>query len=332
MSRTIRMHRFAQTAMVVALSASFGSGLSGLAQASEAAVQASQTRLTVETREVGGRTVATFTAMAVGEDGRAASGTITLLERGKSLAGAALGAAGTAQIQLDGLAAGDHLVRAVYSGDSAHAGSKSESLSVHPQAVASPDFALTLNPASLTVAAPGDAANLALTITPSNGFTGFISLSCSGTGATTTLPVGVTCTFAPANLQVSEATVANPTGAANATMGLQTSTGQQTAQLHDGPRAASGRSLVLAVLLPGMLGLGFLARKRKVLGPLALLLMVGAVSVLGTTACSARYYYLHHGPTFGGTVAGSYTISVTAQTSNGVTAVSHTVPLALTVK
>jgi hypothetical protein len=328
------MHRFAQTAMVVALSACFGLGLSGLAQASETAAQASQTRLTVETREVGGRTVAIFTATAVGEDGRAAGGTIMLIERGKSLAGAALSAEGVAQIKLDGLTAGDHLIRGVYSGDSVHAGSKSESLSVHPLVTGTPDFALTISPASLTVAAPGDAANLVATITPSNGFTGFISLSCSGTGSTTTLPVGVTCAFAPANLQVSAATTANPTGAANATMGLQTSTGQQTTQLRDmqKPGNSNGRPLVLAVLLPGMVGLGFLTRKRKVLGPLSLLLMVGAVSVLGTTACSARYYYLHHGPTFGGTVAGSYTINVTAQTSNGVTAVSHTVPLALTVK
>jgi hypothetical protein len=318
-------------AMVVALSASFGGGLPGLAQASAISTQ---TRLTVETREVAGRTVATFTATAVGEDGHAAAGAVTLVERGKTLAGAALSADGVAQIKLDGLSAGDHLIRAVYSGDSGHVGSKSESLSVHPMVTATPDFALSINPASLTVAAPGNAANLVATITPSNGFTGFISLSCSGTGATTTLPVGVTCTFAPANLQVSAATVANPTGAANATMDLQTSTGQQTTQLRDGqkPGTANGRGLVLAILLPGMVGLGFLARKRKVLGPLALLLMVGGVSVLGTTACSARYYYLHHGPTFGGTAAGSYTINVTAQTSNGVTAVSHTVPLALTVQ
>jgi len=324
--------------MVVALSASFGFGLSGLAQASgTSAAQATQTRLTVETGEVAGRTVATFTATAVGEDGHAAAGAITLVERGKTLAGAALSADGVAQIKLDGLAAGDHLISAVYSGDSAHAGSNSESLSVHPLVTATPDFALTINPASLTVAAPGGAASLVVTITPSNGFTGFISLSCSGTGSTTTLPVGVSCTFAPANLQVSAATTANPTGAATATMGLQTSTGQQTTGRNEQERRTPGAGgssnrLVLAVLLPGMVGLGFQARKRKVLGPLALLLMVGAVSVLGTTACSARYGYLHHGPTFGGTAAGSYTINVTAQTSNGVTAVSHTVPLALTVK
>jgi len=326
------MHRWAQRVMVVALSASFGFGLSSFAWAAQTAAKASQTRLSIETREVDGRTVATFTASATGDDGQAASGMVTLMERGKSLAGAALGKDGTVQIQLDGLSAGDHLVRAVYSGDSVHVGSESDSLAVHPQAVATPDFAVNLNPASLTVAAPGDAATLALTITPSNGFTGFISLSCSGSGATTTLPVGVACTFAPANLQVIAPTTANPTGAVNATMGLQTSTGQQTAQLRDGRKAVTRPSFSLAVLLPGMLGLGFLARRRKVLGPLALLLMVGAVSLLGTTACSARYYYLHHGPSFGGTVAGSYTINVTAQTSNGVTAVSHTVPLALTVK
>lgn len=316
----------------MALSASFGIGLSGVARAAEGSTQATQTRLTVETREVSGRTVATFTATATGEDGHAATGEVTLVEHGKALAGAALSADGTAQIKLDGLPAGDHLIKAVYGGDSAHGGSKSEGLTVHPMVTGSPDFTLTINPASLTVAAPGDAASLVATVTPANGFTGFISLSCSGTGATTTLPVGVTCSFAPANLEVAAATTANPTGAVSATMGLQTSTGQQTTELRKGPGQVGGHPLVLAILLPGMVGLGFLARKRKVLGPLVLLLMVGAVGVMGTTSCAARYYYLHHGPTFGGTATGSYTINVTAQTSNGVTANAHTVPLALTVK
>jgi hypothetical protein len=322
---------------VVLSMGTLGVGLTAAAQVSSAGVGvATHTHLTVETREVGGRTVATFTATAVSEDGHAAAGVITLVEQGKSLAGAALSADGTAQIKLDGLAAGDHLVRAVYSGDGTHAGSKSESLSVHPMVTGTPDFSVTINPASLTVAAPGDAATLVATVTPTNGFTGFISLSCSGTGSTTTLPVGVTCVFAPANLEVSATTSANPTGAVSATMGLQTSTAQQTTQLRETPRHAGGRAsghpLVLAILLPGMIGLGFVAPKRKVLGSMALLLMVGVMSVLGTTACSARYYYLHHGPTFTGTLPGSYTINVTAQTSNGVAANAHTVPLALTVQ
>ncbi len=316
---------------MVALSAALGMGLTATqAWASAEAVVPTDTRLTVETRDVAGRTVAVFTATATARDGRAPGGAVTLVEKGKTLAGAALSVAGTAQIELDGLPAGDHLIQAVYNGDGAHAVSKSESLAVHPLATATPDFVLAINPASLTVAAPGASANLGLTVTPVNGFTGFISLSCSGTGATTTLPVGVTCTFAPANLQVSAPTTSNPSGTASAAMGLQTSTGQQTTRLER--LGASNNGVALAVLLPGLAGLGFAARKRKMLRPLALLLMVGAVSVLGTTACSARYGYLHHGPVFGGTAAGSYTINVTAQTSNGVTAVSHNVPLALTVK
>ena len=65
---------------------------------------------------------------------------------------------------------------------------------------------------------------------------------------------------------------------------------------------------------------------------MSLLALVGVVGMLGTTACAARYNYFHHPPTYnGGTPLGSYTITVTAQTSNGVTATEHSVPLALTV-
>ena len=89
---------------------------------------------------------------------------------------------------------------------------------------------------------------------------------------------------------------------------------------------------MLAVLLPGVLGLGLLGRKRKLFGRIALVLLVGAVGVLGTTACNPRYRYLNHPPTPNyGTLPGSYTLTVWAQTSNGVTASEQFTTLGLTV-
>jgi len=292
-----------------------------------------QTSLTAETREIGGQTTAIFTATVLGANGKPASGAVVLREGGHDLAGAALSAEGKAEIKLNSLANGDHAVQAVYQGNATASASQSEVVSVHPEATATPDFSLAIAPASFTLKA-GTAGTLVATITPANGFTGFISLSCSGTSTTSTstsLPVGVSCVFSPTNLQVTATTVANPTGAVTANMSLQTTApAGQNGQLRTPANAQS--PLFLAVLIPGALGLGFLGRKRKLLGRAALLLMLGAIAILGTSACSARYGYFHHPPTANdGTPAGTYTLTVTAQTSNGVSATSHSMPLALTV-
>lgn len=299
-----------------------------LATGSLAAAQsATQTTLTAETRDVNGHTVVTFSTRVLDADGAPVSGVVSLVEKGKSLSSAALDAKGATQIELDTLTAGDHNITAIFNGDSAHATSTSEAVSVHPLVTGTPDFSLAIAPTSLSVNV-GAAGTTQATITPVNGFTGFISLSCAGPAGATTLPTGVTCTFAPANLQVSAPTTANPSGAVSAQLSIQTATGQA---LNKAPAHGNSEPLVLAILLPGILGLGILGRKRKLFGRLALVLLIGGVTLVGTTGCNPRYYYLNHGPHFGGTAPGSYTIQVIAQTSNGVTASGHSVNLALTV-
>ena len=98
-----------------------------------------------------------------------------------------------------------------------------------------------------------------------------------------------------------------------------------------GVAALEGR-WVLAVLLPGVFGLGLLGRKRKVLSRVALVVLMGPVSLLGATACNARYKYLNHPPTANeGTPTGDYTLTVWAQTSDGVSASEQFTTLGLTV-
>ena len=307
--------------------AHFGMGLALATGLAATAQTVTHTTMTAETSEVSGKTVATFTTTVLDADGTPASGVVTLTERGHNISAAVLDADGKAQIKLDGLATGDHNLTAVYSGNSTHATSQSESLAVHPEVTATPDFTLGIAPTSLTVKV-GSSGTVQATITPVNGFTGFISLSCAGPPGATTLPVGVTCTFAPANLQVTAPTTANPSAVATANMSLQTAGPQAH---YRAPETGSRSPLVLAILLPGVLGLGLLGRKRKLFGGATLLLMIGAITLLGASACSARYRYLNHGPTFGGTATGTYTIQVIAQTSNGVTASEHTQTLTLTV-
>lgn len=79
------------------------------------------------------------------------------------------------------------------------------SLTVKP--VASPNFSLSASPSSVTVV-QGKSGNTTISVTPSSGFTGSVSLSASG------LPSGVTATFSP-----------NPitNGSGNSTMSVTTS-------------------------------------------------------------------------------------------------------------
>jgi hypothetical protein len=102
------------------------------------------------------------------------------------------------------------------------------------------------------------------------------------------------------------------------------------------PREGNAHHVAWAILLPGTLslaGLAFGARRRRWLSRLFLLAGVGLIAMLGTTACNPLYYYKNHGPSANlPTPAGTYTMSVTAQSSNGITAITHTTTMVLTVQ
>jgi hypothetical protein len=101
------------------------------------------------------------------------------------------------------------------------------------------------------------------------------------------------------------------------------------------PRNNRSNPIAWAFLLPGALGLGglaFGARRRKWLIRFSLVAFVGLVTLLGTTGCNPRYYYEHHGPSANpATPAGTYNVTVTAQSSNGVTAITHSTTFVLVV-
>jgi len=91
-----------------------------------------------------------------------------------------------------------------------------------------------------------------------------------------------------------------------------------------------------AFLLPGglgLLGLAWGGRRRRWLSRLSLVALVGLVTILGATGCNPRYDYEHHGPPQNpATPAGTYTVTVTGQSSNGITAITQSAKLALTVQ
>ena len=117
----------------------------------------------------------------------------------------------------------------------------------------------------------------------------------------------------------------------------QTQAAGLAAHLKEPASQGKGSSTIAwAILLPGALGLGGLAwgaRRLRWLNRLALMGLVAFVTLLGTTACNPQYYYYNHGPGPNlPTPAGSYTVTVTGQSSNGITAITNSTTLALTVK
>ncbi len=177
------------------------------------------------------------------------------------------------------------------------------------------DFAVAASATSGTVTA-GTSATATLTLTPSNGFTQSVSLSCSG------LPTLASCSFSPA-------TVTLASGAASSTLSITT-----TAKTALNLRADPQNLLLPSVLLAGFgFGLPLALRHRRRDLPrsrliLLLMLLLSGFAVLhgcgGTHSSGAP-----KGPPMGspGTPAGTYMVTVSATAGSLV----HSVPFTLTV-
>lgn len=187
---------------------------------------------------------------------------------------------------------------------------------VTPPAAA--DFAITVSSALGSIAA-GQSVQTALTVNPSNGLHGDVSLSCSG------LPASATCSFSPASLTVDGAAV---------TSMLTIGTTMRTAMnSHDGPFSplAPGGVMLAAIGVPAMF------RRRRILAgarhcALLALLFIGAFALHG---CGGGGEHATVAPGGGGnpgggstgTPVGTYNVTITA-TSGSTT---HAVTYALTV-
>lgn len=318
--RGVRLNRFVLLGMALALPA-WAMG------AAAASTVTTQTRMTAETHDLAGRTQAALSVSVAALDGSPASGAVIIQDQGEPLAGAILGTDGTAQINV-GLLPGGHTLRAVYIGDASHQTSASEPSTVSAQTSAAPGFQIAVSPASMTLTA-GQSGQVAVSVTPLNAGSltapMFVTLSCSGN------PDQSACTFTPQNIEI----LPNATTAVTSNMVIATqATGTRSLLTPANP--GTSHPVAWAVLLPGILALGglaFGARRRRWLQRLSLVALVGLVSTLGMTACAPRYYYFNRGPPYNlPTPPGSYTLHVTAQTNNGVTAATQSTTFALTVQ
>jgi hypothetical protein len=136
-----------------------------------------------------------------------------------------------------------------------------------PAAPASPTFALAVSSAAGAVTA-GQSAQTTISLTPSGGFTGNVSLTCSG------LPAGAACSFSSASVSV--------TGSA-ATSALTITTTARTAMNSSG--APLNPMLPGGLLLAGF-GLPMVWRRRRDIARLSytglsVLLLIGAAALPG---------------------------------------------------
>ena len=304
---------------------------------------ATYTTMNVETSDQGGHTQATASVAVTAADGQPATGTVLINDGDRELAEAALNNQGqaTAVVSLSG---GDHALSAIYAGDASHLSSASVTNDVSAQASSTPDFTLSLTPVPpstlpLTVTA-GGSGTIAVTVVPEDNAAltspMFVTLSCSG------LPSEASCTFTPESVEILPTTPTScPSGSlASAcppvsSMLIETQE-HVTTQVVRPARPGGGSSPVAwAILLPGMLGLGGVAwsvRRRRWLRRLVLVVFMGIVTLLGTTACKPLYKYYQLGPQHPpATPSGTYTVTVTAQSTNGVTAITNSTTMVLTV-
>jgi len=278
------------------------------------------------------------------------SGTVTINDEFSGnavlLASVALSSSGTATPSV-ALAAGSHSLTANFAASGSYLASTSSPVLVSVTTeceftVGVSNFTPSSTAANTLTLTAGQFGSFTITVAPSLEFTSsltapmFVTLSCSG------LPDGATCGATPENLEILSTTPGScPSGSLpsacppTSNMVIQTyaaSTVKAAPQTTPGKRS---NPIAWAFLLPGTLSLGglaFGARRRRWLSRFLLVALVGLVTLLGTTACNPRYYYLNHGPPINpATPAGTYNITVTAQSSNGVTAITHSTNFVLVV-
>jgi hypothetical protein len=320
LGRGARLKWVARVAFALALPAAVLSAASAKGGPTETAMSA-------ETHDLNGHTQATLTVSVVAKDGQPAQGAVVIADEGKPLAGVALNGDGQATAVLS-LAPGAHNLTASYGGDTVHAGSVSEVRPVAAATGSTPDFTIAVSPATITLT-QGQSGLVVASVTPLNAASltapMFVTMSCAG------LPDQSSCVFTPENLEV----LPNTTTAITSSMNLATAASNSTAHL-DHPRNGTANRVTWAIVLPGALGLAglaFGARRRRWLSRMALFGLVGVIASLGMTACAPLYNYRNHGPSPNlPTPAGTYTLRVTAQSSNGITATTHTTTMVLTVK
>ncbi len=178
-----------------------------------------------------------------------------------------------------------------------------------------PSVAVSFSAATVTVSAPGASGTDTITLTPSGGYAGTVTLACSG------LPSEATCSFNPMSVTFTAASSAAQTVALTVTTTAATAVLRPYAPF-DSQSKGSLPMLATAFWLPGLLAAGAGLRKRKsgksgvtsqARHMLILLILLAGVGMM--TACGGN----------GGSTGGGGGTTPNAGTPKGTTPVTVTV-------
>lgn len=162
---------------------------------SASSLASTTTSLTVSPTQVDQGGSITLTATVTGSsDSTAPTGTVTFLSGDARLGTSQLNSSGTAVYSYTGADPGTSQITAAYNGDAHFAASTSPAVSLTVASSSSPDF--TLAGQDAVTVSTGSSVTVQLEITPENGFSQAIQLSCAGLpdGASCSLPGSVTPT------------------------------------------------------------------------------------------------------------------------------------------
>lgn len=219
--------------------------------------------------------------------------------------GSATLANGRAYLVTAALPVGDDAITAAYSGDTSFAPSASSAIHV---TISGPDFTIRATPGTVS-ATRGSSADLALLITPQNGFDQLPQMSCSG------LPAGATCSFGSPAKQ--------PDGTSLVNMTIHTSSA--TADTNGSPSSLQTPRPIAFALLPLLLCLSS-RRRREFRRLLSLSLLVLAI-VLGGSAIGCGGKSATTSAANSSSASSTIKITITAQTTTGL---SHSTDVQLT--
>jgi len=246
------------------------------------------------------------------------TGTVTFKNGSATLGTAALGATGKATLAgVQFTTAGTYSLTAVYAGDSNFTGSTSSAISEQVTGAAA-DFTITINPNILNIPRGGSATAI-VTVTPLNGFTGNVTISCAG------VPSGTACRLNPATIAVGAAPATGTLTIATNTVASLNLPGEGSFLASNSPSRRLPFSMMLGtgacgiVLAAGASGLRKpSSRKRKQMGLLLLGLVLAGVLIM--PGCMT-------GPV---SPLGSSSVTVTA-TSAASSSMSHAAVLNVTI-
>lgn len=256
----------------------------------------------------------TFVANVVSATSGTPTGTVSFMDGGTVLGTVALSASGTASFTTSTLAVGTDVIMAQYSGDQNFSAMQSNDISVIVLAPIQPNPTLTLGltPSVLSVV-QGGTASTTLSLTPAQGYSGKVTLSCLD------LPQNVTCKFASpvlqftGNNQVQKVVVTIYTN-------VDTQLASRQAPMPFAPTMALGWPIGLTGLL--VAGKKRNRAKRSVLKTWVLLVLLFTVAGFALMGCAGG------GPSMFTTPAGTQTILIQATNAQGG---QQSIPLQITV-